>query len=360
MPRLTPISVRTGRWIGDCFVYTNTADRLNYLVGEQTYTISHFDSPHYVLGYLPRDGRVYIADKDVQIVSFALSIAVIEYQTLVLRGEMDDANDKLSEIPADQMSKIARFLEGQGHKDLALQVATDPEHRFELALGLGQLDTALELARSADAEHKWKTVGDAALAAWNIVLAQECFLHAKDLGSLLLLYTASCNAQGLRELAAQADEAGQKNVAFSCLWQVGDVGACIDLLVRTGRVAEAVLFAQTYMPSRAPDVVAQWKANLAKGGKTKVARLLGQPPMSTTDTEGAVDAELFPQWDEYLRLEKDGGTGTGMRGKEANLIDVGGDEEQTTAEVTTEDVSSVAASETAAEPASTKEDEDAE
>lgn len=54
---------------------------------------------------------------------------------------------------------MARFLEGQGLKDLALEVATDPDHKFDLALSLNRLDIALELARSADVEHKWKSVG---------------------------------------------------------------------------------------------------------------------------------------------------------------------------------------------------------
>lgn len=137
---------------------------MNYLVGDQTYTVSHFDQSMYILGYIQRDSRIYLADKDVAVTSFALSLPVLEYQTLVLRDDMETAQELLPTIPADQLNKIARFLEGQGHKELALEVATDPEHKFELALGLGQLDTALELAREADVEHKWKTVGDAALA----------------------------------------------------------------------------------------------------------------------------------------------------------------------------------------------------
>ena len=152
-------SIKTGQWVGDCFIYTNSANRLNYLVGDQTYTIAHFDQPMYLLGYLPRDGRLYLADKDVGVVSYALSLTVVEYQTLVLRGDIDGAQNLLSEIPQDQMNKIARFLEGQGHKELALEVATDPEHRFELALGLNNLEIALEIAREADVEHKWKIVG---------------------------------------------------------------------------------------------------------------------------------------------------------------------------------------------------------
>lgn len=289
--------------MGDCFIYTNSTNRLNYLVGDQTYTISHFDAPHYVLGYLPRDSRIYIADKDVNVVSFALSLAVVEYQTLVLRGDLEAAEEVLPSVPKDQNNKIARFLEGQGYKELALNVATDPEHRFDLALSLGDLQQAVTIAREQDTEHKWKTVGDAALSAWDVNLAQECFVKAKDLGSLLLVYSATSDADGLRELASLAEAATANNVAFSALWQVGDVQGCIDLLVKTNRFAEAVLFAQTYKPSAAAGLVKEWKSSLEKEGKTKVGRLLGQPPI-----EGEGDEDMFPEWDEYLRLEKEGGT----------------------------------------------------
>ncbi|KAI9795960.1 MAG: hypothetical protein M1835_004854 [Candelina submexicana] len=302
-------TVRTGEWVGDCFIYTNSTNRLNYLVGDQTYTISHFDQPMYVLGYLPRDGRVYIADKDVNVISYALSLSVVEYQTLVLRGDMDAATEQLQEIPEDQKNKIARFLEGQGFKEMALEVATDPEHRFDLALGLNQLQIALDIAREADVEHRWKTVGDAALSAWDIALAEECFTNAKDLGSLLLIHSCTGNATGLRKLAEQSDLAGSYNVAFSCLWQLADIDACIDLLLRTNRTAEAVLFTQTYKPSKAPTITARWKQTLEKDRKGKVAKLIGMPP----GADGA-DEDLFPDWDEYLRLEKEG--------QEGQLVDV--------------------------------------
>jgi len=232
---------------------------------------------------------------------------VIEYQTLVLRGDLDSANEMLPDIPDDQKNKIARFLEGQGYKEEALEVATDPEHRFELALGLSQLQIALELAREADVDHKWKTVGDAALTAWDLALAEECFKNARDLGSLLLLYSSSADAQGLRSLAAKAREAGQHNVAFTCLWQVGDVDGCLEVLLATGRTAEAVLLAQTYKPSRCKDIVGTWKGGLEKSGKSKVARMLGVPEE---------DGEMFPKWESYLQLEKEG--------EESNdLIDIG-------------------------------------
>lgn len=156
---ITDISegVRTGEWVGDCFLYTNSTNRLNYLVGDQTYTVSHFDQPMYILGYIQRDSRIYLSDKDVAVTSFALSLPVLEYQTLVLRDELEAASELLSSIPEGELNKVARFLDGQGHKELALEVATDPEHKFELALALNRLDIALELAKEANVDHRWKT-----------------------------------------------------------------------------------------------------------------------------------------------------------------------------------------------------------
>jgi len=269
----------------------------------------------YILGYIPRDGRVYLADKDVNVTSYALSLSVVEYQTLVLRGDLDAANEMLPDIEEDQRNKIARFLEGQGYKEQALKVATDPEHRFDLALGLNELSIALDLAREADVEHKWKTVGDAALTGWDLALAEECFTHARDLGSLLLLHSSTGNTEGLRSLASQAQTAGANNIAFTCLWQLSDIAGCIELLTSTGRTAEAVLFAQTYAPSHVPKVAGTWRKELQGSGKGKVAKALAIPP-GTEDV--AADEDMFPEWEEWLRLEDESKNVE----QETNLIDV--------------------------------------
>lgn len=278
----------------------------------------------YVLGYIQRDSRIYLADRDVNVTSFALSLPVLEYQTLVLREDMETAAELLPTIPEDQLNKIARFLEGQGHKELALEVASDPEHKFELALALNQLEIALDLAKEADVEHKWKTVGDAALAGWDVALAAECFTHAKDLGSLLLLHSSTGDRDGLLALASQAEEAGAHNVAFSSYWLLGDVERCTQLLTKTGRLAEAVLFSQTYRPSLTGPVVKDWKDSLEKNKKARVAKLIGTP---------GEDDDLFPEWDAWLQLEKEGGsvaeikTEAPTNGSSAPLVDVGDDED---------------------------------
>lgn len=94
-----------------------------------------------------------------------------------------------------------------GLKELALEVTTDPDQKFELSLQLDDLDAAVEIARTVpeiEAESKWKAIGDRALAVWRFDLARESFEKAGDLSALMLLLLAIGDREGLAKLATQA------------------------------------------------------------------------------------------------------------------------------------------------------------
>ena len=296
--------VETGKWIGDCFVYTTAANRLNYLVGGQTHTITHFDTTMYLLGYLPSHNRIYLCDKDASFYAFQLSLSVIEYQTAVLRGDLDSAAEILLTVPTEQRNRIARFLEAQDLKELALEVSTDPDHKFDLAVGLDDLDTALALARASPhlgSQSKWRTVGDRALAGWKVDLAEECFKMANDLAALLLIYTSTGDREGLAQLAQLAVKAGQNNVAFACALQLGDSKECVDVLLATERAPEAALFARTYAPSEASGAARAWRKTLEVAKKPKQAAAIADP---------AEQPEEFGEgWEAALAREQEPGLG---------------------------------------------------
>ena len=102
--------VQSGTWIGDCFIYTSN-NKLCYFIGNSSYIVSHFSSPCFILGYVPRDNRVYLIDKEYNIVSYELNLIVIEYQTCILMQEFEKAQELLPNISSDQRNKIAKFLE---------------------------------------------------------------------------------------------------------------------------------------------------------------------------------------------------------------------------------------------------------
>ena len=174
-------------------------------------------------------------------------------------------------------------------RELALSVSTDPDHKFDLAIALNDLETALTLVRVAPtpgSEAKWKVVGDKALAAWQMDLARESFEKAGDLPALLLLFTSLSDRKGLQSLAESAKSKGQNNIAFAAFLQLGDTQACIDLLASTGRVPEAALFARSYQPSAMPGLVKSWKGELEEAGKGKIGATIASP-----DEDGALFGE---------------------------------------------------------------------
>ena len=115
------------------------------------------------------------------IFGYTLSLTVVKYQTAILRGDVDAVAELLSSVPKEHRNKVTPFLEAQGqssstqstsiltplgrpdHKELALQVTTDPNHKFDLSLLLDDLDGVLEIAHSVPAlegNMKWKAIGD--------------------------------------------------------------------------------------------------------------------------------------------------------------------------------------------------------
>ena len=49
----------------------------------------------YLLGYIPKDNRLYLSDKDMNVVSYSLLLSVLEYQTAVMRQDFDTAKQVL-------------------------------------------------------------------------------------------------------------------------------------------------------------------------------------------------------------------------------------------------------------------------
>lgn len=148
------------------------------------------------------------------------------------------------------MSGQTSFTENlTDQKELALSIATDPDHRFELAIALNHLSEALTISKAHPSEHRWKLIGDKALENWDINLATECFTEAGDLAALLLIHSSTNNRDGLIQLSHQATKCGRHNIAFASSLQADSKSDCVEILTKTDRLPEAALFARTYAPS---------------------------------------------------------------------------------------------------------------
>lgn len=297
--------IEKGQWVGDCFIFSNGAGKLNYFVGGVTMTLAHLDQqstgPLFMLGYLPKENKAYFIDRSRNVVSYKVPLAVLQYQTAVVRRDFDSANAILPEIPESEHSSVARFLEAQGYKDVALQVSKDTDHKFDLALELGRLDEATLLLDEApphmkdttDSTTKWKRLGDLALANCDLRLAERCAKNAKDLAGLLMIYTAAGDRGGVLTLADDAVTQGKLNIAFVSLFILGELEKCFELLIETNRIPEAALLARTFLPSQISRAVALWREDL-KQVSERAAAALADPieyPNVFPDLEWALKVE---------------------------------------------------------------------
>lgn len=173
-------------------------------------------------------------------------------------------------------------------------MSTDPEHRFELALALGNLVAAHVLAKEANSQQKWRQLASLATQQGKLSLAKECLYQAQDFGGLLLSATSTGNTDMIVKLGLVAEEKGKNNISFLANFILGDVDKCLDILIKTDRIPEAAFFARTYAPSHISYVVNLWKEKLSA-----VSEKAGQ---SLADPEQYEN--LFPGYREALKVEQ--------------------------------------------------------
>merc|ERR1712190_678441 len=270
---------------------------LRYYIGGQVITLTHLDSTFYVLGYIQKANRVYLIDKRYNIISYELLRYVLAYQAAIVREDFKTANKLIEKqkIEPKYFNKLAHFLQGQGHKELALKVSIDPEHQFELALSLKKLNLAKKILQESPSQQKWKQLADLALIQCDFVTVEEAALKANDLSLLYLLYTSTNNKDGLLKLYKLSIKGSKFNIAFNILFYLGDVRKCVDLLVETDKIPQAAMLARAYCPSKIEYVTKIWKEKL-QSISPSAANALGTPQ---------THPDCFPVVGDYVKDEDD-------------------------------------------------------
>lgn len=305
--------ILTGKWVGHVFIYTSNSNRLNYLVGGSIYNLAHFDKSMFLLGYLSRDNKVYVCDKDMNVVSYYLSLAVLEYQTVVMRGDLEFADSIINNIDERDINKIARFLEEQGYTEKALEISTDLDQKFDLAIEILNFSLATEIAEKEQSAHKWKKLGDCALSNWKFDLAIKSFENSKDFQSLLLLYTSFNDIEGLKKLSKSCIQVEKFNSAFAASWAAKDLQSCIEILKKTNRFTEASFLSLVYdgNTTEIDEIAKLWKEDLNKNGKESISSRILTPvenpdsfPNLNTITETLIDIDNSSK-DEIKEVEEE-------------------------------------------------------
>lgn len=313
-----PVSepILSGKFIGDVFVYTTAStNRLNYFVGGEVINLGHFVHPYYIVGYRAgQESKLYLIDKAFDVISWYVNSSVLELQTLVMRGDLNKFATKeivdeetgerepdLSTISIDSLSgnygdlmsnfgkaelnQLSRFFEKLGYLSLAYAMSQDFDSKFLISLATDDMAQAYKLlsariekdSSSAAVDiSKWRKLGDLALARWQVKLAQECYWHAQDYSTLLLLFSSTNNQKEIVSLAEKAESKGKYNLAWQAWWLSKNVDKCLNLLAKSERYPEAALFGINYNGSKeqVEEIEKKWKAKLESKNKANISERL--------------------------------------------------------------------------------------
>jgi coatomer subunit beta' len=296
-----PEIVVDGQWIGDCFVYTNAQNKLNYYIGGEIVTLSHLDSSCFYLGCVSKNNRVYLLSNNQSVISYELHLSVLQYETAIVNGDLESAEKILPSVPVERYNELARFLDHQGQKKIALSLTKDLDHKFDLSLELGDMKEAYLILKELDSDTKWRQLGGIALSQCDFKLAEECLLAGKDYNGLLLLYSSLGDLEGFKKLSQLTLHDGKNNLAFLTHFLIGDLNTCLSILIDTKRFPEATFFCRTYLPKETSKVLTLWKKNLSKKNASAAERLADPVEFSNLFP----DFSLTDQIEEFLSKEKE-------------------------------------------------------
>ncbi|EGR29436.1 hypothetical protein IMG5_155860 [Ichthyophthirius multifiliis] len=314
-------SINSGIWVQQMFFFTNGTGKISYSLIGRTFTFAYTDKKKIIVGYVSFQNRLYLFDKFFNISSFEFPLIVAQYQSYAASEEIEKAQALIENIDKKYYDKLAKFLDSIEKKELAFEITTDNEHKFELAIQLGNINEANFIAQKTQNLNQMKQVGDLALFKGNINLAIQCFRNSDDLGSLLLIYSSLGLHDQLQDLAQKAEQQTKmveliyiylyqkqkkikQNIAFQINYYLSNLDKCIEILIKSKRYSEAALFAKSYCPSRISELVKLWKEDLIKQHRNIIAEKIADP-IDYIEEESFSDLKILMQLEQFYKKDRE-------------------------------------------------------
>ena len=129
---------------------------------------------------------------------------------------------------------IIAYLQKKGYAEIALHFVQDPSTRFDLAIECGNLEVALEMARSVDKVDVWKRLAAQALKQGSHKTVEIALQKTKNLERLSFTYLTTGNTDRLRMMQAIAGKRGDQMARFHNSLYLGDAKERVSVLSQVG------------------------------------------------------------------------------------------------------------------------------
>ena len=236
--------MKSGTWDDSgVFIYT-TSNHIKYALFNGDYGIIRtLDLPIYIIKI--RDTSVYCLDREARPNVLTIDPTEFRFKLALVNRKYDEVLMMVRNAKLVGQSIIA-YLQKKGYPEVALHFVKDEKTRFALALECGNIDVALEAARSLDDKQCWERLGEAALLQGNHQVVELAYQRTKNFDKLAFLYLITGNLEKLRKLMKIAEIRKDTSGQFQISLFLGDIEERVKILKNCGQTSLAYLCAATH------------------------------------------------------------------------------------------------------------------
>lgn len=195
--------VKSGAWDDSgVFIYT-TSNHIKYAINNGDHGIIRtLDLPIYVTRV--KGNQVYCLDRECRPRILRIDPTEYKFKLALINRKYEDVLHMVRNANLVGQSIIA-YLQQKGYPEVALHFVKDERTRFGLALECGNIEVALEAARSLDEKSCWESLAQAALLQGNHQVVEMCYQRTKNFEKLAFLYLITGNLEKLRKMIKIAE-----------------------------------------------------------------------------------------------------------------------------------------------------------
>ncbi|KAH8101128.1 coatomer subunit alpha-2 [Cristinia sonorae] len=237
------IRIKSGAWDdAGVFIYS-TLNHIKYCLAQGDHgVICTLDNPVYLTRV--KGKTVHCLDRSARPRTITIDPTEYRFKLALLRNNYEEM---LYIIRTSNLlgQSIIAYLQQKGFPEIALHFVQDKNTRFDLAIECGNLEVALETARTIDRPECWERLAQQALKQGNHKIVEKAYQQTKNFDRLSFLYLATGSTDKLSKMQKIADARGDPMSRFHNALYAGDILGRISVLRDVGMHPLAYLTAKT-------------------------------------------------------------------------------------------------------------------
>ncbi|KAM6503631.1 coatomer subunit alpha-2 [Amanita muscaria] len=237
------IRIKSGAWDDSGVFIYSTLNHVKYCLSQGDHgVICTLDNPVYLTRV--KGKTIYCLDRSARPRTITFDPTEYRFKLALLKHNYEEMLYIIKTSTLMGQSIIA-YLQQKGFPEIALHFVQETNTRFELAVECGNLDVAMETAKTIDRPECWDKLAQQALKQGNHKVVEKAYQMTKNFDKLSFLYLATGSTEKLSKMQKIADARGDPMSRFHNALYTGDVEGRIATLRDVGLHPLAYLTAKT-------------------------------------------------------------------------------------------------------------------